>query len=120
MALFEEISRIGGALAAAINAGDAAAAAALYTEDAAILPPGAPRFDRAEGVEGYWRAGIEGGLHDLALTTLEVEAFGDTATEVGTVRARMGDTALAGKYVVIWKNTPSGWKLHRDIFNFDG
>jgi len=22
-----------------------------------------------------------------------------------------------GKYIVVWKNTADGWRLHRDIFN---
>ena len=119
MSLKDEISGLGGELAAAINAKDAGAAASLYTEDAAMLPPGAPRFDGRSGVQTYWQAGIDGGLANVVLTTLEVEEHGETATEVGSVTATMGDTAFTGKFMVIWKKTASGWKLHRDIFNMD-
>lgn len=119
MALFDEISRLGGELAAAINARDAAAAAALYTEDGAVMAPGAPRCDGTDGIKSYWQAGIDGGLTNVALTTLEVEQHGDTATEVGSLTARMGEAALVGKYVVIWKKSADDWKLHYDIFNFD-
>ena len=119
MALIDDIRAKGAALADAVNGKHAAAAAALYTQTAAIMPPGAPRFDGISGVQGYWQAAIDAGLTDVALETVEVEEVGDTATEVGVVTAKMGDTALTGKYVVIWKREAGVWKLHRDIFNFD-
>lgn len=119
MAAIDHIKANGAALAAAINGKDANAAAALYTSDGAILPPGAGRFDGTAGIAGYWQAGIDGGLTDVVLETLEVEEFGDTATEVGVVTASKGGAALTGKYVVLWKKVGGVWKLHRDIFNFD-
>lgn len=119
MAAIDDIRSTGAALAAAVNGKDAAAAAGLYTQASAIMPPGAPRFDGVSGVQGYWQAAIDAGLADVALDTVEVEEFGDTATEVGLVTAKMGATDLTGKYVVIWKREAGMWKLHRDIFNFD-
>ena len=55
----------------------------------------------------------------LRLTTLEVEEFGDSATEVGTLSGSLGATELTGKYIALWSQTNAGWTLHRDIWNFD-
>ena len=30
-----------------------------------------------------------------------------------------GQVTSQGKYSVIWKRTPEGWRLHRDIMNAD-
>lgn len=44
---------------------------------------------------------------------------GDASVSVGTLSDNMGDAALAEKFIVIGKNTDAGWKVHRDIWNFD-
>jgi ketosteroid isomerase-like protein len=49
----------------------------------------------------------------------KVEVLGDVATDIGTISARLGDAELTGKYIVIWKNGPDGWLIHRDTWNFD-
>ncbi|MEO0999892.1 MAG: DUF4440 domain-containing protein [Pseudomonadota bacterium] len=116
MALIDEIRAAGDGLAAAIYAGDAAAAAACYTPDAVLLPPGAPSATGTEAIAAYWAAGIAGGLGDVRLIPGEVAETPDGATEVGVVTANAG----TGKYIVLWQKTAEGWKLHRDIFNFDG
>jgi hypothetical protein len=52
------------------------------------------------------------------LTTLEVEAHGDSAHEVGAYELSdaSGKVLDRGKYVVIWKRDAARWKLHRDIW----
>ena len=108
-----------------LSGGDAAGVAAHYTDDAALLPPEAARIDGREGIQGYWQALIDAGVRDVALTTQEVDDFGDVANEVGTISATApsedgGRVQLAGKYVVVWKRGGDGtWRLHRDIWNFD-
>lgn len=111
--------------AEAFNSKDAAAVAAHYTEDAAVLPPDAARVDGRENIEKFWRGAMDAGLTDLALKAVEVEESGDLAYEVGTFtfKAPGEGGALAeaaGKYIVIWKKEPDGaWRLHRDIWNGD-
>ena len=58
------------------------------------------------------------GLKQAVLETMEVEAYGSTAQEMGryTLKAAGGQVADAGKYLVIWKQEGSTWKLHRDIW----
>lgn len=115
----------GKALCDGVNGRNAAACAALYTEDGAVLPPGVPRHNGRAGVQQYWQAAIDVGLADVVLTTVEVEEVGELAHEVGTFTATVpaeggGRTPLAGKYVVVWKRGGEGtWRLHRDIWNTD-
>ncbi len=112
-------------LVESLNGGDAAGVAAHYTDDAALLPPDAPRIDGREGIQGVWQGLIDADVRDVALTTQEVDVFGDVANEVGTINATApsedgGRVQLAGKYVVVWKRGGDGtWRLHRDIWNFD-
>jgi uncharacterized protein (TIGR02246 family) len=109
----------------AYNSGDAAAVAALYTEDAALLPPDMARMDGKEAVQSFWQGAMDSGLENLRLETVEVEESGDIAYEVGnfTLAVPSQDGAPAdvnGKYIVVWKKGPDGtWRLHRDIWNTD-
>ena len=108
-----------------LNGGDAAGVAAHYTDDAALLPPDAARIDGREGIQGVWQGLIDAGVRDVAMTTQEVDVFGDVANEVGIISATApnedGDRVkLDGKYVAVWKRGGDGtWRLHRDIWNFD-
>jgi uncharacterized protein (TIGR02246 family) len=119
------IESIGKELAYGINSKNAASISKLYTEDASLFPPDAPRQDGREAIQAFWQGAIDMGLSNAVLTTVEVEEFGNSAAEVGTVKATLpvgneGPKALIGKYVVIWKKGAGGrWCLHRDIWNFD-
>ena len=112
-------------LSDSLNGGDAAAVAAHYTDDAAVLPPDAARIDGREGIQSVWQALFDADVRDVALTTQEVDVFGDVANEVGTISATApgedgGRVQLVGKYVAVWKRGGDDtWRLHRDIWNFD-
>jgi uncharacterized protein (TIGR02246 family) len=109
----------------AFNRGDGAAVGALYTEDAAILPPDAARVDGKEAIGKFWQSAIDAGLKDLDLQTVEVLDGTDLAVEVGkvslTTTGSVGkEVPVAGKYVVVWQRGDDGtWRLHRDIWNLD-
>ncbi len=62
-----------------LNGGDAAGVAAHYTDDAALLPPDAARIDGREGIQGVWQGLIDADIRDVALTTQEVDVFGDVS-----------------------------------------
>ncbi|MCW3992020.1 MAG: DUF4440 domain-containing protein [Candidatus Bathyarchaeota archaeon] len=106
-----------------VRAGDAAALAALYTEDACLMPANFEMIRGREAVKEFWGGAISGlGLKDAILTTIELIGVGDTVTELGEYRLKIqpeGQEPVEdkGKYVVVWKQTDEGWKLHWDIWN---
>ena len=115
----DQIKALDSGVADGINSGDAAAVAGHYTDDATILPPGAGRIDGKEAIQGYWQAGIDAGLSNVNIVATTVDVTGDSSVTVGTLSGKMGETELAGKYIVIGRKTGDGWKIHRDIWNFD-
>lgn len=125
MSAREAIEATSRQVADGINNKDAASIGKLYTEDASLFPPGAPRHDGRDAVQAFWQAAIDTGLTKIALNTAEVEDFGNTASEIGTVTGTLpgedgSPVGLTGKYIVIWKKNSDGhWRLHRDIWNFD-
>ncbi|MBV9785086.1 MAG: DUF4440 domain-containing protein [Acidisphaera sp.] len=107
----------------AFNSGNADALAQLYTENASILPPGAPMASGRAAISQFWRGAINGGLKNLSLQPISIGGRGDAAREIGrfTLDApgSQGQTKrVEGKYVVIWLNH-EGWKLDTDIWNLD-
>ena len=105
--------------AAAFAAGDAAAVAALYTDDGMLLPPNGDFVSGRAAIQGFWRAVMGMGVASAKLTVVEAESIGDTAWEVGryNLYTAAGDAIDEGKYIVVWKRTEAGWRLHRDIWN---
>jgi len=121
--LKEEIDKTNAKFIEYIRKGDAAGLATLYTEDACLMPTNSPPLVGRENIKGFWGAAIQTmGVKDAALTTEELVGEGDTVTEYGEYKLMAqleGQEAGedVGKYVVLWKKTPEGWKLHWDIFN---
>ena len=119
------ISDINRQIVDALRRGDAAAFAALYTDDARLLPPNSPTLTDRQAIEAFWQGVIDLGISDVTLDTVQIEELGDTAIEVGTytldIQPPGGDAAKdVGKYVIIWKRQADGaWKLAVDIFNSD-
>jgi uncharacterized protein (TIGR02246 family) len=106
------------AFIAAFLEGDAGAVAQLYTENAQVIAPGEPVARGRSAIAAAWQKTIAGGVEDLSLQTLEVEAAGDLACETGIVRLVSRDgRSTQGRYVVVWKREGGRWMLHRDIWN---
>jgi ketosteroid isomerase-like protein len=99
--------------------GDAAAVAAHYTAAGQAFPPNGEIARGREAIQKLWKGAMDAGVRGVKLVTLEVEAHGDTAHEVGTyvLVGEGGKTLDNGKYIVIWKRDGGLWKLHRDIWN---
>ncbi len=107
----------------AVRMGDASALAALYTEDARLLPPNSEMIGGRQGIEAFWGGGLQMGIKDAVLTTVDVLGIGDMVCEIGqydlTIQPE-GQEAMKdnGKYLVVWKKDSDGaWKLHVDIWN---
>ena len=109
----------------AIARGDAAGCAAVYTEDAEILPPDSPAMTGKQAAQGLWQSIIDMGVKGISLQTRELEEMGDRAVERGAVtidiQGEGGQTTQASaKFIVLWKRQADGaWKWHWDCFNFD-
>jgi len=102
----------------AFNRGDAAAIAALYTDDALVRLQGAPETSGRAQIIAFWQHGVGPGKQ-LKLDTTELSVGGNFAYEVGhaTVTAADGSVEADQKYLVVWKKDTGGWRLHRDFAN---
>jgi uncharacterized protein (TIGR02246 family) len=107
---------------AAFNKGDAAAVAAMYTEDAYVLPAGDAMVKGRAAIEALWKKDM-GALSDVKCTTLDVRPLGGSAAaEIGTCTFKTKSQPPqegALKYAVVWQKEGGQWKLSLDIWNMD-
>jgi uncharacterized protein (TIGR02246 family) len=106
----------------AFKAGDAAAIAGFYSEDAKMLPPDATGVAGRDAIQKLWQSWLDDGLKNLTLKA-EVEADGDLAYEIGrfSMQAPAENNTMAtatGNYLVVWKRASGGdWQQHVDTWN---
>jgi uncharacterized protein (TIGR02246 family) len=104
----------------AFNKGDAAAIAAMYTDDAVVLPPGSDMVKGKPAIQAFWKTSAEQ-LGDMRLTTVDVKPLGNSAArEIGTFTLKtkvQPPQDVPGKYVVVWNKVGREWKLGTDIWN---
>ena len=114
------IAKLNDAWAAAFNKGDAQAVAAMYAEDAYVLPPGSDIVKGRSAIEAFWRQAAQQ-MTDAKLTTLDVLPLGrNAAREIGTVSLKtktQPPQEVVGKYAVVWRKIDGRWKLATDIWN---
>jgi len=108
-----------------VKAKDAAAIAALYSEDGAVMPPNAPIAKGRAAIQQTWASMMATPAFDLAINPEQilVSSSGDMALDRGTYRLTVapGGTTQTdtGKYVVVWRKIGGEWKAAADIFNSD-
>ena len=119
-----ELGRMNRDFAAALNAKDANAAAAQYTEDAVLIPPGEPLVRGRQAIEEYWRGAIEvGGVRDVSVETMDALSSGSLGYETGSfVLTATGPDGEAvtdrGRYVEVLRREPDGrWLSTHGIWN---
>jgi uncharacterized protein (TIGR02246 family) len=119
----QEITNLVDQFSAAFNRGDIAAVAAMYSEDAKLMPPGSDLITGRPGIQQFWQGARDSGIREATLQVLEVDSSGDLAYERGaaTLKLQAGGgmtTASTVKYLVIWKRRAGGtWQLALDIWN---
>lgn len=95
--------------------------AARYTKDACVMAPNMPRICGIEGItKFYWFDG-NSQTTTLDIKGEEVSGTADEVTEVGTYKVidDEGTVLDAGKFIAIYRNEGSVWKVHREIWNSD-
>ena len=121
----DAVKAVNGAWAEHYNAGDAAAVAGLYWDDASLMAPGAPAVTGGDAIRDYFVADVEGAKAAGLSMSMEhgpVSAAGATAWQEGRFKAidASGATVDAGKYLSVLEKHDGQWKLSRDIWNSDG
>jgi len=101
------------------NGKDADGLAAMYAEDAVMLPPNKPAIFGRDAIRAGFRESF--GALDLKadIEALEAVVEGDLAYVAGRYRMWTGDGVLVdrGKYLEIWRAIDGKWLIHRDIHN---
>ncbi len=107
----------------AFEQSDADAIAALYTNDAKLLPPNQPMLSGTDAIKQFWQGMLRLNIKQPKLETVEIaEQRDDLACELGRysfiIPLPDGSTVTdVGKYLVVWKREAGAWKLHLDIWN---
>jgi ketosteroid isomerase-like protein len=117
----KKIEKENGKFGEYVRRSDAKAISALYTDGASLLPVGMKSIDGRKAIEQFWGGAIKNmGLKDAILKTVDLVGSDDTMTERGEYILKLEANGKAtedkGKYLVVWKNTPAGWKLHWDMW----
>jgi uncharacterized protein (TIGR02246 family) len=109
----------------AYNAGDGAAVAALYAEDAVLNAPGAPAArGKASISEFYLKNAAESAAAGFALVddpSSDAGVSGDLAWQSGTfkINDKSGAAVDAGKYITVFQRKDGKWMIIRDTWNSD-
>ena len=103
-------------------AGDAAAYAAHFTENAFMMFPGAPLIRGRENILREREADFKKiKVIDGKIETLDLDYSGDLAYEIGAFRYSFKSNEgqvrdVKGKYLVIWKRSSDGiWLVQGDV-----
>lgn len=104
------------------NRGDIPSAVSVYTDDARIMPPGAPIIEGRSAIEGFWATAVEQmGIEGVDLKTVDVHSDGgSSALELGQWVMKGSEGELGrGTYMVHWHRDGTDWRWHWDIWNAD-
>lgn len=117
----KEVSGVGSRFAAAVNAKDAAKAAALYSDGGSLMVPNGETIQGRANIEAFWRALVAQNL-TITTTTTAMDASGSIGYEVGTYELSIGTGEKAthdrGKYLNLMRREADGhWRMIVDIWN---
>ncbi|HEY7752199.1 MAG TPA: DUF4440 domain-containing protein [Steroidobacteraceae bacterium] len=98
---------------------DAAGVAALYTEDAQLLPPDAEIVNGRAAIQEFFARENPPGSAGIEIATVETLVLGDHAYRQGSIRFKGpdGEAVAAGKFIELWKKVDGEWLIHRDIWS---
>ena len=109
---------------AALNAGDASAWAAQFTDDGVQMPPNGPANVGKPMIASWCQAMLGQFRVEFALSVAEVRILGEWAFERGAYTISLSPETGAspvrdsGKYITIYERRPTEtWRMARDIWN---
>jgi ketosteroid isomerase-like protein len=92
-----------------------------YAEDCCIMAPGAPAMCGAKAPLEFFKIAYDKiGLRNGKFITTNVYGNGNGfVTEEGLWQSLDENNVMVdnGKFLVLWKKTPKGWKMFRDSFS---
>jgi uncharacterized protein (TIGR02246 family) len=108
----------------AYNGGDAKGVAALYAEDALLLPPGAPVVSGRAAILAFFTKDIAdskaGGVVFVINPKTDVGVSGNTGWESGTYKVTVkGAVVETGKFLSVSHKKDGKWLYFRDTWNAD-
>jgi len=102
--------------------GDSSLFVKCFTPDACIMPPNMPTLCGQQGLLQFYKGTRKAGVRDATFTSLGL--FGQTpeyVTQQGAVQ--LFDAAqhplTSSKVLIVWKKTDEGWRIFRQMLNFD-
>ena len=110
---------------AAENAGDAAALAALYTDDGVYLAPNAPATSGKAEIQAVYEQMFGQNTAQVSVTPASVDVAGDWGIDRGsyktTLTPKAGGNPIEdmGKYIAISRKSETGWNVRYLIWNSD-
>jgi uncharacterized protein (TIGR02246 family) len=119
------IGRTRAEFVAALRDGDAAAASSLYADDAKLIAPSAELLRGRIAIEAFWRAGLEAGVCDAELESLELGIDEGFAYEIGRYALTLepadgGSVVDRGTYLLVHERQADGaWRWAVEMFNPD-
>lgn len=108
----------------AYNGGDAKAVAALYAEDALLMPPGAPGANGQKAILAFMTKDIAGSKAAGAIFNVspktDVGVSGDMGWESGTYTVTIKTAVVeSGKFLSVSRKKDGKWLYIRDTWNAD-
>ena len=103
----------------AFNRGDAKGVAMNYFKEAKFFPPNGNVVQGMEKIKSFWKISMYKGIKKAELETINIEATGTTAFEIGNYKLFLenGQITDFGEYVAIWRNKDDHWKLYLHQWN---
>ena len=120
--LAEELQKVAMQVKEAFISGDSSLYVKTYTSDGCVLAPNAPTLCGQRGLVQFYKNTRKAGIRDAVFTSLGL--YGQTkeyVTEQGIFEVFDADehSLAKGKLLNIWKKTDQGWRLFRQMLNFD-
>jgi uncharacterized protein (TIGR02246 family) len=116
------IQKLDNAWSAAFNTGDAAAVAAMYADNAYVLPAGHDMVKGRAAIAAFWKEETQQ-LGNARLVVVDVLLLAPRAArEIGTFSFEtkaQPPQPVTGKYVVVWRRIGNRWLLATDIWNMN-